>query len=139
MNREIKFRVWDKVQQVMIYQSDLKSNPWEKCLMLTLEGKLIDMTCDKDNDESNNCILMQFTGLKDKNGIEIYEGDILNNVTYSTRPFIVSWATDKSFYCGFVAKSIEKEFEHLLANENFSNCEVIGNIHQNPELLEQSK
>ena len=75
-NREIRFRAWvDKSK--MIFSSDTY-------------GDYIDffMTCRKHNDGFGGCYLMQFTGLKDKNGKEIYEGDILSmdNGRYNDQP-----------------------------------------------------
>ena len=62
----------------------------------------------------------QFTGLRDKNGKEIYEGDILSHRYYS-KPVICTWAD-----CGFITEDVSITDKSL---------EVIGNIHENPELL----
>lgn len=108
----------------------------------------------------------QFTGLTDKNSKEIYEGDVIQKIQYS-RPFskskkgcivryIVKWdsiniadtdhnnevlSKDPSSFneCpGFIGKQIYNEKGYQCHGwSEFANCEVIGNIHENPELLNQ--
>lgn len=71
-------------------------------------------------DETENCIYMQSTGLKDKNGVEIYEDDICND---GSRVVFLGGR--------YVLMYLDGKFEDLIGDED----EVIGNIYQNPELL----
>jgi uncharacterized phage protein (TIGR01671 family) len=89
--------------------------------------------------------LMQHTGLKDRNGVEVYEGDIVRGPSNSAvvletsaksnrqimAEFEVRWAPNQ-FWGSFVLQPLTKVHRTYPA---FSNCEVIGNIYQNPELL----
>jgi uncharacterized phage protein (TIGR01671 family) len=102
--REIKFRAWDKNKNMMVYPSEKYTN-----------GGLLDWFEDDD--------LMQFTGLLDRNGKEIYEGDIVqreqgegekDNVTFDDGSFLV----DGESMCEFV----------------WRNYLVVGNIYENQEL-----
>ena len=113
--REIKFRAWDKKIKEMI----------RTLLAINQHFRLNDLFY------SDKVIWMQFTGLQDKNGKEIYEGDIINMgdwkgvVTFSYGCFGIE-NSDK----GFLVYA-DKWFV-----DNYGNPEVIGNIYENPEKLE---
>lgn len=72
MNREIKFRIWDIENKEMLEVQELDFEP-------TFYGGRIAIRPDQYNDyfDTEDMILMQYTGLHDKNGKEIYEGDII--------------------------------------------------------------
>lgn len=79
--------------------------------------------------------LMQSTGLKDKNGKEIFEGDI---VDYKGRKALVSWhGSYASFIYRFVDELQKRNAEWNPLCLAYMRCEVIGNIYENPELLEE--
>jgi len=118
--REIKFRAWDARNHKMFIPSELIHPPLEV-------GYFDDSGCPKG---MNNAPLMQYTGLKDKNGKEIYEGDIVELYKYQgealycvTLVIAVKWnETGLNFN---IWKPHENEF-----------WKVIGNIYENKELLE---
>ena len=84
-----------------------------------------------------NYEIMQYTGLKDKYGKEIYEGDIIS-VTDDKHPMmVVKWYQYK-MTAGFATEHIgQKESEFWLPSQHHAerSWEIIGNIYQNPELL----
>ena len=113
------------------------------------------------NAENSDCfpIADQFTGVKDANGVEVYEGDVVN-FTYwwfdgnPTESYLTGHIVYSESSMSFQLKGVKnKEWERHTGYENDSDYltsfselnfeeadfEVIGNIHQNPELLEQSK
>ena len=80
----------------------------------------------------------QYTGLKDRDGVEIYEGDVLRNIDnqlVDKIPFKVVW--DEYYVAWFwwsaLGEAVTDHFYQSIA----SDCEVIGNIHENPELMEK--
>lgn len=130
--RPIKFRVWNKIEEKMVYYDKDCSSP-----DMTLNGVLL-----AHQDQSNVSYiyeLMQFTGLKDKKrteeypeGQEIYEGDILQLI-YETLEL-----------CGVVQQTESGEWElykdegnHVGVHHNIDRVEIIGNKWEHPELLEE--
>jgi uncharacterized phage protein (TIGR01671 family) len=121
--REIKFRAWHNTQNVMLQVGDDygTENPLD-CVMYKLGGQ--------------DVVLMQYTGLKDKNGREIYEGDIVS--TDLDRPFNIVIFRNGSFM--FQCHDNGKDYFDLMLppddeSDNWKFGEVIGNIYENPELL----
>lgn len=87
-------------------------------------------------------ILMQSTGLTDKNGVEIFEGDILKLTLPNGCGWIapVEWASDR--FSGVPIRSDKGAAEYwsgTIAAHQFQDCEVIGNIYENSELLDPFK
>lgn len=132
MNREIKFRAWDKKEKKMYYfgLGDLNCGVYfGNCSNYVREKKME--------------TVMQLTGLKDKNGKEIYEGDIVN---YMGKHLIVGFANGHfMIHYGNRPEDIYKECHEDLwkavgriskDDRRDNEVEVIGNIYEeNPELL----
>lgn len=118
--REIKFKAWIVKDRVMFFSDSLISDffiwlkDWEK--------------------QKSPYILMQYTGLKDKNGVEIYEGDLLRLYDNTKGNFEVVFRN--SYIGGWVLTERSNQEWLSLGARSSQNIEIIGNIHENPELLE---
>lgn len=126
MKREIKFRAWDNTKQEM--RSVIKMNFHDgdyDVMLLTPTDSAPNHWCLRKLDQIE---LLQYTGLKDKNGVEIYEGDILEG--HHDGNGVVTWS---DFDGGYDYRFKDSEVVGLW--EVIKNCRVIGNTHQNPELL----
>ena len=132
MNREIKFRIWDIENKEMLKVQELDFEP-------TFYGGRIAIRPDQYSDyfDTEDMILMQYTGLHDKNGKEIYEGDIVAICFQRAikRGKAVIKYIDK--FAGFVlTETGDAEHEYApIGDYQMKNFEVIGNIYDNPELL----
>jgi len=118
---EIKFNLWD-IEREQYFRD-----------VLSLENNKINKWGTLEKRTSNNVEWLQFTGIKDKEGVEIYNGDILDA---GDRIVKVSW----NKYCGqwdtyFIAYKGIKNSNGLQNNEWIYRATVIGNIYQNKELL----
>lgn len=121
--REIKFRAWLKEEKITIDVSEIDFRGEE--VSGFDESDVFYEGYGYDYAE-----LMQYTGLKDKNGKEIYEGDIGKSVDGI---FLVTWDEEKA---AFVMRFYGYPEETLYLEEMWNDAEVIGNIYENPELLE---
>jgi uncharacterized phage protein (TIGR01671 family) len=121
MTREIKFRAWGKYDKKMVV---VKANDFQ-----SIDGRLF----------VHDAELMQFTGLKDRNGKEIYEGDIVARTLGSEL-----WSNEEVFWSNELASwracevgkgRVHRMDLHAESESGGYQYEVIGNIYENPELL----
>lgn len=124
-----KFRAWLKKEQKMDNYIDHIS--WLEDELYCIGDGITYMVSAED------LVLMQSTGLVDKNGKEIFEGDILD---YKGRKALVRWhGSYASFIYRFVDELQKRNTEWKPLYLAYMKCEIIGNIYENPELLEDKK
>ena len=114
--REIKFRVWDGKEM----REPPPLNEWDM-----EDGMFWVEYCDNP--------IMQYTGMKDADGSDIYEGDIIHHNSENGPVLGVEWGEEDG---GWVALRRTGTLSGVVLNESYAGrCVIIGNIHQNPELL----
>ena len=137
--REIKFRAWDKEKGKMFTVFH-----WHKGDDIDSVTRLCGFNGEETLFVGSDIDLIQYTGLKDKDKVEIYEGDIIAiGLTYKIVKAVIEWNDkDACFGCKWDADTarVRKEvgMPNLPANlvSSGSPWAVIGNIYENPELLE---
>ena len=141
--REIKFRAWDDDEKQML--------DWDALL-----GKDVKDAFDTSWPPLINVIdpcvcgctmkLMQYTGLKDKNGVEIYEGDLIKFTEIDedsafgredTEVVEVKWLEDIAQFRAIFKSGRRTELHFVVQLPTVVSCEVIGNIYENPELIDK--
>lgn len=132
--REIGYRAWLKEEKRFIYPK-LILNDFGSVVEVAYDD--IDMLTDELIEHRliiEDVVLEQFTGLRDKNRKRIYEGDIIKSYDGSDAEKNDNYAVTEvrwdDFYTGFYPMNRDEN-----ADFNRGLCEVIGNIHENPELL----
>lgn len=149
--RELKFRIWCKRTQeyhTPIDEEDYDADGTNLWLHMCIDtnGRLyfiettnedadfeyITHDCEIiDSEGAKNFIVEQYTGLKDKNGKEIYEGDIVK-YAWTRCNYIVAY---RKYDAGFVLENDNREEIILFQYNQQNDYEVIGNIHENGDLL----
>ena len=120
--KENKFRAWNSKEKFM---DSAWLIDWEHGSVC--HGK-------HNQSELDDCTLMQYTGVKDKNGREIYEGDIVEQL--SERTYESVKGTVKFFDGSYLIEFLSGDNGVFLFDEVAYN-EVLGNVYENPELLEE--
>ena len=145
--REIKFRAWFEKDKRWLHGYE-PGGPFG-CNIL---GEVIVMgswMSEVRVEDYNDVVVEQYTGLHDANGVEIYEGDILLYAPYgnmghgsSYSKKMVEWGkttdSDGWAHCKHYEWTVGRDSLADIADSDYANdayCEVIGNIHENPELL----
>lgn len=156
MNDRFKFRIalhQDKYEEYGLEKFKNQKTFEVKTLNVGYENSTVEIIADYPNGDwavreidKNDVDLMQCTGLKDKNGTLIYEGDIVKSdfefVTKTVNPFLfkVGDVVFQNLFGGFAINSCRNAapFQQAqLGSVEAENCEVIGNIYENKELLNE--
>jgi uncharacterized phage protein (TIGR01671 family) len=137
--RDIKFRAWDESRSKMVY--NFSGKPVADGYQLFHEDGGMFCGNHQDNGDWQQPELMQYTGLKDKNGKEIYEGDVVED-RFGRKMLVGEWnyrlcwiaITETNFHHADFFDWVESINGEL---SGIAKVEIIGNIYENPELLKK--
>lgn len=137
--REYKFRAWDNEANLMIYSDHRNRKLYDAYYYFETDSKG-ELKCNWESEWTESCQpdggafnnLMQYTGFKDDNGAEIYEGDILERTDSENETIGVIFDTDK---CGLLISYIQ--YDEVYDFEELPPCKVIGNIYANAEMVKE--
>lgn len=137
-----RFRAWNKATKEMYGADDIIAINFEEkeiCVQTIYFEQGLPDSRDLDYYDFDDIVLMQSTGMRDKNDREIFEGDVLKVTDQHSWLEVVSFNKDKAM---FVSKETRKKVEETplydLFNTDIFEIETIVNIYTNPELLEVS-
>ena len=152
MNRKIKFKAYIEVKNEQKFYNDEEVKLIDKKLLNVIEiwwesGEVADIYTRQSTIFANYCNikLLQYTGLKDKNGREIYEGDIIDihQTVNGCNLFAVVWDGIGFNARYWVNNTADRKYEYDImelldvnVNKYDKDIEVVGNIYENKELLE---
>lgn len=127
--RDIKFRAWDRIGKKMLYNTPIEF--WNKCNSYMVSNKY------QEKNVLHCTELMQYIGLKDCNGKEVYEGDILefesNGLAYDKNKKYIAKVIFIDCNFALVGINIDNQW---IGSKSIFNLRIIGNIYEKPELLE---
>lgn len=132
MSREIKFKAWDNLNKNMHEVNRINFTG-----RITVDSKLF------KNDTRfltlENAILLQYTGLKDKNGVDIYEGDIvqIKGHAFQKKPGDFTGIEIDGFYPVTYTERMELVAGQWLLMHQLPYITVVGNVYEHPHLLER--
>ena len=129
--REIKFRAWDK-----------ELEEWTNYSISNINGNIIDFYNKEagfwENDrEGEQFTLCQYTGLKDKNNREIYEGDVIKAISFARWVGVAKYSDENQ---AFIFDDLDKKYRGkstVFMNQFDDGFEILGNIYENPKLLKE--
>ena len=126
--REYKFKAWDK-----------RNKKWVEAGQ-SLLGYLIAWISDYKFEilGRGDYEIVQYTGLKDRNDKEIYEGDIVIPQTFTNAKYRVYWSQERLQWSIINTSNVSKESGRALIN-NSTLYEVIGNIYENPDMIDKRR
>lgn len=130
MSKSIKFRVWDVKNQSFIHEEDAK----HKRLAISFDGRIYHGGWDSVLPE-NDYVINQWSGIKDKHGREIYEGDIVSFQHFSGEDSPKTTIEEVYFSEGMFLFGRGLEFAMNDVNFGDETLDILGNIYENPELL----